>query len=138
MDQVLRVTKAVLAAEQVKAGGGRHDYYLTTSQIIEAAKLQDIAEFLFIVSACLTKISICLFVMRIPNSKRMIRLLYFLVISTLLVGILCTVILIVQCEPLQKIWDSRIKGSCWNPVIPLAFTDLQSCKLLILLAQDKR
>ena len=59
-----------------------------------------------------TKVSICLFLMRIPNSKALILPLQIAVCFLILSNVVLTVIWIVQCQPLHAAWDKDIPGTC--------------------------
>lgn len=97
---------------EVHYGFGRSDHYLTISQIIEFRKytfgewIQTFATLMW------TKISICLFLMRIPTSKGLIRPLQAAVIFLALSNIIMTVLWIAQCRLVAKAWHDDIKGSC--------------------------
>ena len=61
-----------------------------------------------------TKISICLFLIRIPTSKALIRPLQCGVIFLILSNVILTILWIVQCQPVAKAWDDDIHGSCFS------------------------
>ena len=61
-----------------------------------------------------TKISICLFLMRIPTSKALIRPLQCAVVFLILSNVILTILWIVQCRPVAKAWDNDIDGSCFS------------------------
>jgi len=88
--------------------------YLTLQQITEAAKYLYLAEILAIFAAGLTKISICLFVIRIPNSKRLVSSLYALIGALVVVNLAYAMILCLQCRPIEHLWNPFGPGSCWD------------------------
>ena len=57
-----------------------------------------------------TKVSICLFLMRIPDSKALLRPLQWAVAFLLFSNTILTVVWIMQCQPLHAAWDD--KGIC--------------------------
>ena len=99
---------------EVHYGFGRPDRYLTTWQIIEYRKytfgewIQTFATLMW------TKISICLFLMRIPASKALIRPLQGAVVFLALSNVILTILWIVQCRPVAKAWHDDIDGSCFS------------------------
>ena len=103
-----------LDAVEVHYGFGRPDYYLTKWQLIEYRKytygewIQTFATLMW------TKVSICLFLIRIPVSKAVLRPLQAAVVFLILSSIILTVLWIVQCRPLDTAWDSDVKGSCFR------------------------
>lgn len=97
---------------QIHYGFGRPQYYLTKWEIIEFRKyvygewIQTFATLMW------TKVSICLFLRRIPVTNVLTRPLdaaiVFLVVSNLII----TILWIVQCRPLNVAWNSNLKGTC--------------------------
>jgi len=102
--------------------------YLTLPQIIEAAKYLQLAEILAIFASGLTKISICLFVIRIPNSKRLVSSLYALIGALVVVNLAYAMILCLQCRPIERLWNPFVPGSCWDKNVYLISGYLQGGK----------
>lgn len=61
-----------------------------------------------------TKVSICLFLMRIPASKALIRPLQIAVVVLVVSNIVLTVLWVVQCRPISAVWDFNIHGHCFS------------------------
>ena len=59
-----------------------------------------------------TKVSICLFLMRLPNSKALLLPLQCAVAFLLFSNTILTVIWIMQCQPIHAAWDNR--GTCMS------------------------
>lgn len=95
-------------------GFGRHQYYLTKWQLIEFQKyaygewIQAFATLMW------TKVSICLFLRRIPATKVLIRPLDISIGVLILSNVILTILWIVQCRPIDAAWNSNIKGSCFS------------------------
>ena len=96
--------------------GGRHFYYLTTDQRIEAARMNWISMPFAIAAMGTGKISVALFLLRIsgPLPKGRIAL-YLIIISTTAVCSIYILVTLIQCSPTPKLWDSSRDGSCWSP-----------------------
>lgn len=103
-----------LVIVQVHYGFGRHKYYLTKWQYIEAQKysygewLQTFATLMF------TKISICCLLLRITIHKAFIRPIQVLIASLIVSNLVLTVLWIVQCRPLAAAWNTMIQGTCFS------------------------
>ena len=76
-------------------------------------------------SITLTKISICLLIIRISNNKRLIRFLYGLMGAVLLINSAAFIDLVAQCRPLVAFWDYTIKGKCWSHEVLAIFAWIQ-------------
>ena len=101
---------AALCFVEVHYGFGRHISFLSTHQIREFEKftfgewIQTFQTLMF------TKVSICLFLMRIPNSRRLIVLMQWAVAFLLFSNTILTVIWIMQCQPVHVAWYGE--GTC--------------------------
>ena len=97
---------------EIHYGFGRHEYYLTTWQLIEFRKyafgewIQTFATLMW------TKVSICLFLRRIPATKELIRPLDAAIGFLIVSNVILTILWIVQCRPIDAAWNTNIQGSC--------------------------
>lgn len=83
---------------------------------ILALKWSSIAAPIGITSGLFTRLSICLFLLRIFRTKRAWRWgLYAMMVFTTAVIVPTIVSLLAQCSPVQKLWDPLLPGSCWSP-----------------------
>ena len=105
-----------LVIVEVSYGFGRHKYYLTSHQVQEFQKysfgewIQTFATLMW------TKISICLFLLRITISKAFIRPLQAAIIILVLSNVILTVLWVVQCDPVALAWDLTQQGTCFSVV----------------------
>ena len=99
---------------QLHYGLGRPQYYLTEWHLIEIRKyaygewIQTFATLMW------TKVSICLFLRRIPVTKVLIRPLEISVVFLLVSNVIITILWIVQCRPVDAAWNSYLQGSCFS------------------------
>lgn len=99
---------------EVHYGFGRPQYYLTEWQIIEFRKytygewIQTFATLMW------TKISICLFLLRIPVTKALIRPLQGAVVFLAISNGILTILWIAQCRPVAAAWNNNIMGFCFS------------------------
>ena len=99
---------------EVHQGFGRHKATLTPHQIQEFQKytfgewIQTFATLMW------TKVSICVFLLRIPVQKLFIRPLQAALVFLILSNVVLTVLWIVQCQPVAAAWDSSIDGKCFS------------------------
>lgn len=113
---VLVLIQCAFNGLEYRSGFGQHIYYLTKSQKLATLKWAYITEFFLFLIICLTKISICLFVLRIKPFGWLKWCLYALMTGLVVSTLLCEIILFAQCQPLHAFWD-RISGKCWEPAI---------------------
>lgn len=104
----------VINGEQVKNGAGRHEYYLQRPEIIEELKWHAFSQIQLYMCTALIKTSVCLFLIRIVNKKYLVRFLYTLSATLIMVNLAVVIVLVTQCRPLEKVWDVRVNGQCWK------------------------
>lgn len=84
----------------------------------KALKYCTIATSVGIFSGLCTRLSICLFLLRIFRSVREWRLsLYAIMAFTVAAAVPPIVTFIAQCQPIQKQWDPFLPGKCWSSLI---------------------
>lgn len=97
---------------EVNYGFGKHQQFLSPHHLQEFRKytygewVQTFATLMW------TKVSICLFLMRLPNSKVLLLPLQCAVAFLLFSNTILTVIWIMQCQPIHAAWDNR--GNCMS------------------------
>ena len=112
--QVGTTIGAALDFVEVHYGFGRPQYYLTSVQLQEFEKygygewIQTFATLMW------TKVSICLFLLRIPTTKVLVRPLQAAVVFLVLSNVILTLLWILQCQPVEAAWNTSIKGRCFG------------------------
>ena len=95
-------------------GFGRHEASLTTHQIQEFKKyafgewIQTFATLMW------TKVSICLFLLRIPVQPHFVRPLQAALVFLILSNVVLTILWIAQCRPIDAAWNDSIHGKCFS------------------------
>lgn len=99
---------------EVHYGFGRHKQYLTPHELQEFQKytwgewIQTFATLMW------TKVSICLFLLRIPVTKWLIRPLQAALVVLVVSNVILTILWIVQCRPVAAAWDESLNGTCFS------------------------
>ena len=105
--------------------GRQHSSQLSQGQTLaafdnhaKALKYCFIASSVGIFSGLCTRLSICLFLLRLFRSVRAWRLsLYAIMAFTVAAAVPPMVSFIAQCQPIQKQWDPSLPGKCWSSLI---------------------
>ena len=127
--QAFAVAVLGMDGAMVHDGVGRHQYYLSLTpallkQLSNAVMWTYISEPILILSTLWTKLSISIFLLRIFGTKMLWRWgLYFIMAFAAATSISSAAIVLAQCQPVQKLWDPLISGSCWSPDIQLKIGD---------------
>ena len=96
---LLLLIQVVLSGLQYHAGIGRHMVYLSLDQNMDALKWSYVTILLFFVAVCLTKVSICLFILRIKKTGWLKWVLYTLMTGLVITTAAPEIILFMQCQP---------------------------------------
>jgi len=98
----------------VSNGNGRHMYYLSDASLVEASKWGRATTPPNLVACALARISLCLFFMRIVSRRRRyIIFLWTLIFLNVTTNIASIVRLLASCQPLEKLWNHNVPGTCW-------------------------
>lgn len=93
-------------------GLGRHEYYLTPSQR-RNFKLFGWADWIqTVITLMLTKTSICLFLLRIVESRKIKVAIYALIACLITFTTVCVCLFLGVCRPLQAYWSVGVDGVC--------------------------
>ena len=113
--QTLSITGAVFTGLNVNSGAGKHTHNLPhpLTQVPNVIKWNTAYQISNVICVNMIKISILLFVLRIPSSKRISYLIYFVMFSMSVVNIVTVAALVSQCRPLKKLWNPEIPGDCF-------------------------
>lgn len=113
--QALTITGTVFNSLSFNSGAGKHTYDLPNplTQIPDVIKWNTAYQIDNVICVNMTKLSILLFVLRIPNSKRLAYLIYLVMFCMSVVNIVTVAALASQCRPLKKLWKPTIPGDCF-------------------------
>jgi hypothetical protein len=113
----------------IQSGGGRHQYYLSAQHEVDASKWSTLATAPFTLATTLTKVSLCFMVIRITNSKPLIRFVWALMALVVVINSACFIVELARCHPIQALWDYSIQGACWSRTSFTAFAYIQGRKI---------
>ncbi|PKY08615.1 hypothetical protein P168DRAFT_314687 [Aspergillus campestris IBT 28561] len=124
---ILSIVATAMVSYSVTLGFGRHTAAVVAehgmARTVVTAKWQILAFPFNIGSFSFPNIAISILVSNLldPNIARK-RFLYGLSIVQVLFALISVVIVFVQCNPTQRLWNPALHGSCWNPAV---FDDFQ-------------
>lgn len=108
--------KFCIFAVEIHLGVGRHSYYLSLNQVINANKWETIANFLISVGNLFLRLSIaCMLLRLIASNKKWRFSLYGIMGFVVVTNIPTAIIILTWCRPAKKIWNPTVPGECWSP-----------------------
>ncbi|KAL8897228.1 MAG: hypothetical protein Q9192_002682 [Flavoplaca navasiana] len=94
-------------------GAGRHAFYLSERQRQRSLMWNYVTQYLLFLIVSITKIGICLFILRIKKTGWLRWCLYALMAGLVITTLPCIIILSAQCRPLWALWEPQA-GTCWS------------------------
>lgn len=118
-----------IAAE---SGLGVRGIILNNNDQVNALLYGWLNQFLALIAIGLGKVTIVTFLQQIQGYHTVFRtvLLWILAGSNLIVNCIAAALLITQCDPVQKLWDDSIPGSCQGRKRIEVFGYVQGSKLI--------
>lgn len=120
MCKLLAIVSTAFNVPEVVAGYGRSRYHLSSHQLSEALKWNYLATPLLVLSLAASKISICVFLLRVLRQTRakLGRLFPYVIIAILtIIAVPSAGYCLGQCQPTAKLWDINAPGHCNDPRI---------------------
>jgi hypothetical protein len=116
LKEVSALVASAINIPEVLLGTGRHEFYLNLHQIIESGKLNTLAQPWSIMSTCFSKVSVCLFLLRIIEHQNRNWDFFLWSLISLVVAVDCasSISILLQCQPLEKLWNPTVSGTCWS------------------------
>ena len=115
--QIASIIDNALFTKMFRAGVGRHIFCVTPKNISETLKWSTWAQIVEVIALAFVKISVCLFILRVidKTSKRIGQFLKLLIIAVVICHIVPLLLYVLQCRPLQAVWNRQIQGKCYSP-----------------------
>ncbi|KAL8836983.1 MAG: hypothetical protein Q9176_005984 [Flavoplaca citrina] len=95
-------------------GLGRHKYYLSHYDLKMFLKWDYLDWVQAILTLAISKISICLLLLRLSQFSKLKKGLYWLIAFIFVTHLPLIVLLIVQCRPVEKTWNTIVDGKCFS------------------------
>ena len=99
---------------EIHYGLGRHVKYLTPVHYEAFLKYNYLDWLQVFITLALSKISICLFLLRISKFERWRTFLFGLIGLIIITHTPLTLLYLLQCIPLNKNWDTAVAGHCFS------------------------
>ena len=112
--------------EHLHIGLGKHIGCVSPEHIIYNIKLENIGEIPLLMSSLFSRVSICLFFLRLFTVVASWRwTLYTIIAISTAINIASAIIILIQCQPRGKLWNASIPGTCWRREIQVRIGQAQ-------------
>jgi hypothetical protein len=113
---------------EVKSGAGRYGTCLSPEDLRRSMMLQFITQQLYAWAILLVKVSIVFCLLSFAPSKAFSRFLWSLMIFFIISASMYFVTEMIQCRPLNLVWDSSAKGACFSSLAIRAAAYANNCE----------
>lgn len=117
----MAILGCALETVSVRFGFGRHEFYLTSEQIVQATKYNMVAIPPNLFSSAMAKISVCLFLTHLKQDRMTGYFLYTMAVILFTFSTATSILLLTQCQPVQALWDKSLlatgQGHCLDPSV---------------------
>lgn len=110
-------------------GLGRHKYYLSDYDIKEFRKFDYLDWIQTFITLAISKISICLLLLRLSKFSKLKKVLHTLIGFIVITHLPLLILIIVQCQPVEKYWDTDLRGHCFSKEMLANILVAQGCRL---------
>ena len=98
----------------ISYGLGRHKYYLSNYDYKEFLKYDYLMWMQTVITLAISKISICLFLLRLSKFNKLKTVLWGLFGLLVITHLPLTILLLAQCDPISREWDMSFSGRCFS------------------------
>ncbi|KAL2158338.1 hypothetical protein VTH06DRAFT_4386 [Thermothelomyces fergusii] len=127
---MLLATFAGLAIASTKYGVGRHLETVSWDDAVVAGRLLFLAEVFAILAIAISKTSFAVTLLRFALEQWHKALLWSVIVSVNVVMWSCAVLLLAQCRPTEKLWNTERDGSCWPRGVFVAYSIFAGCLVI--------
>lgn len=124
---LLTVGRVTCQFISVGYGNGKHREFLAVDDYQYINFLTWLTQLFLFPILCLLKVSVCLLVLRIKNTKPLRYGLWALITLLVITTLLPEIVLLAECSPVSAYWTSQA-DKCWNPNVRIYSIYLQTCK----------
>ena len=115
-----------ITIKMVQNGLGKHIGCISLTGLIHVSKLIIIGEVLLLFSTLFSRVSICVFLLRIFTVNKSWRwTLYAIIGLTTALNVILAVTNFSQCTPRAKLWNPLLPGKCWDHQVILGLAYFQ-------------
>ena len=112
--QIFTLIYAALITVSVHYGIGKHRVDIHPGDEIPMNKFLFIGEFFTLIAIPMSKTSFAVTLLRLVARRWQKWFIWFVIVSMNVAMWMCGILLFVQCRPIEKNWDRKMEGSCWN------------------------
>ncbi|KAI5204541.1 hypothetical protein E4T39_03553, partial [Aureobasidium subglaciale] len=123
---ILSVGRISIQIASVQYGNGKHREFVTDHDYQIINMLTWYTQVLLFPTICLMKVSICLLILRIKDTRTLRHILGAVITGLVLTNFECLVVLLAECSPLKAYWNGTYADHCWPAAVRIYSIYLQA------------
>jgi hypothetical protein len=125
---VLAVVRMSIQIVSVRYGNGKHREFVSDHDYKMVNKLTWATQVLLFPTICLMKVSICVLILRIKDTRTLRYILGAVITGLVLTNFECLLVLLAECSPLDAYWNGTSATHCWPAKVRIYSIYLQACQ----------
>ncbi|OBT75515.1 hypothetical protein VF21_04919 [Pseudogymnoascus sp. 05NY08] len=122
---LLAIGRTIIQIVSVYHGNGQHQVYISEEDYQYVNFLTWMTQIFSFLNIGLLKCSICILILRIKNTPVLNWCLYIMMAGLILTNLLCVIVLLAECSPVEKYWHPNVPGKCWDTKVRIYSIYLQ-------------
>jgi hypothetical protein len=125
---VLAVVRMSIQIVSVRYGNGKHREFVSDHDYKMVNKLTWATQVLLFPTICLMKVSICVLILRIKDTRTLRYILGAVITGLVLTNFECLLVLLAECSPLDAYWNGTSATHYWPAKVRIYSIYLQACQ----------
>ncbi|THY87922.1 hypothetical protein D6C95_07205 [Aureobasidium pullulans] len=122
----LAVARMSIQIVSVRYGNGKHREFVADNDYQTINMLTWYTQVLLFPTICLMKVSICILILRIKDTRPLRYTLGAIITGLVLTNFECLVVLLAECSPLRAYWNGTYADHCWPAKVRIYSIYLQA------------
>ncbi|KAI5255296.1 hypothetical protein E4T42_01991 [Aureobasidium subglaciale] len=123
---VLSIGRMAIQIVSVRYGNGKHREFVSDHDYQIINMLTWYTQILLFPTICLMKVSICLLILRIKDTRTLRYILGAVITGLVLTNLECLVVLLAECSPVKAYWNGTYADHCWPAAVRIYSIYLQA------------
>jgi len=124
---ILAVARMSIQIVSVRHGNGKHREFVSDHDYKMINKLTWATQVLLFPTICLMKVSICILILRIKDTRILRWIVGIIITGLVLTNLECLLVLLAECSPLDAYWNGTSAEHCWPAKVRIYSIYLQAC-----------
>lgn len=128
----LAIGRMAVQVVSVRYGNGKHRDAVSDYNYQKINMLGWVTQVLLFPTICLLKVSICILILRIKDTRKLRYFLGTVIAGLIITNFECLIVLLAECSPLESYWNGNAITNCWPAEVRIYSIYVQACNAVSL------